>query len=412
MSSPARSQRSEATTEWLGQLTIEELETDTYAVFERLRKEAPIAFVPAVNSWVASTWALCTRLADDVDNFVGGTSPGHERVFGTPHVLGAEGPDHQQLRAAIDPALRPRAFSAKLEAKVRPAARAQVEKIKRQGGAELMADYFEPISVRCVGDALGFTDVGEDTLRRWFHGMSSGIANGAAVDADGNFLNPDGFAAADQAKAEIRDVVDEIAARVVDAPDEGVVSHWLHDGMPDGQVRTLDGLYPSLHILLLGGLQEPGHACGSTFLGLSTRPDQLARVVAEPTLIPRALKEGLRWISPIFSGTSRLTAATVAVDGTTIEPRQTVWLSYGSANRDEAEFAQPDVYDIDRANHPHLSFGRGRHVCSGAAFGSQVASIALEELFRELPDVRLESAEPVEVWGWIFRGPRELKAIW
>lgn len=399
------------TGEWLAGLTIQDLETDTYAIFERLRTEAPIAFVPAVNSWIASTWDVCTRLADDADNFVGGTSPAHERVFGVPHVLGAEGPDHRQLRTAIDPALRPRAFMARLEESVRPVAHAQVAKIKAAGRAELMADYFEPISVRCVGDVLGFTEVDTETLRRWFHGLASGIANGAAVDPDGNFLIPDGFVATDEAKAEIHEVVEKIAARVRDDPDDGVVSHWLHDGMPDGEVRDMAGIYPSLHILLLGGLQEPGHACGSTFLGLATRPEQLARVAAEPTLVPRALTEGLRWISPIFSGTSRLAAGAVDVDGTTIQPGQTVWLSYGSANRDVTEFDQPDAYDIDRANHPHLGFGRGRHVCSGAAFAPQVARIALEELFREIPGVRLDAAADVEVWGWIFRGPRALHVI-
>ncbi|MFC4942865.1 cytochrome P450 [Pseudonocardia sp. GCM10023141] len=389
---------------WLGLLTVQDLETDPDPIFARLRAEAPVAFVPAIQAWIATSWEVCSRIADDADTFLGGTSPVHERVFGTPHVLGAEGAEHKQLRAAIDPAFKPRAFRAQLDATVRPAAEALVEKLRGQGRAELMADYFEPISVRCVGDALGFAAVDDDTLRRWFHGLASGIAN--------IMMDPGGFAAADAAKAEIRTVVEAMAARLVDQPDDGVVSHWLHDGMPAGSVRSLDGLYPSLHVLLLGGLQEPGHACGSTFLGLTTRPEQLARAVEDPAVIPRALAEGLRWIAPIFSGTSRIPAAPVELAGRSIGAGQTVWVSYGSANRDESQFTEPQVYDLDRAAQRHLGFGRGRHVCSGAAFAPQVARIALEELFAAFPDVRLDPAHEVEVWGWIFRGPRQLHVTW
>src|SRR5262249_48897973 len=163
---------------------------------------------------------------------------------------------------------------------------------------------------------LGFTDVPDETLRRWFHALSSGIANGVALNPDGTFANPHGFKATDEAKAEIRDVVHRLA----EGGDEvaGVVASWLHHDMPAGQTPSLDGLRPSLHVLLLGGLQEPGHLCGNTFLGLSTRPEQFERVKADASLIPKAIMESLRWLSPIFSGTSRLSSGRITIGGVTI----------------------------------------------------------------------------------------------
>ncbi|MFD9210885.1 cytochrome P450 [Streptomyces sioyaensis] len=395
---------------WLSDITVEELENDTLTVFSRLRQEAPIAFIPSIGSWVVSTWEWCSELSDDADNFVGGTSPAHERVFGLPHILGAEGQGHQLLRANIDPPLRPRAFASTLEETVRPIVRARLDTIRSRGCAELLAEYFEPISVRCVGDILGFTEIPDETLRRWFHALGDGFANGVALNHDGTFANPGGFETADQAKVEIREVVNGLAAVGKDV--KGVVSSWLHHDMPPGETRPLDGLLPSLLILLSGGLREPGHLCGNTFLGLSTQPDQLERMKQDLSLIPKAIMEGLRWLSPIFSGTSRLSNGTVTFDGVTIEPGQTVWLSYGSANRDEREFDRAEVFDLGRPAHPHLAFGKGRHVCSGAAFGPQVARIALEELLRELPTVSLDPGKPVKEWGWIFHGPQELHATW
>jgi cytochrome P450 len=396
---------------WLATITVEQLENEPYPIFERLRQEAPVAWIPAVHAWVVSTWEHCNLIASDGENFRGGTSPMHERVLGPSHILGAEGDEHRDLRAVVDPPLRPRAFRPQLETMIRPSVRAHLEKIRARGRADLMADYFEPISVRCVGDVLGLTDVDSETLRRWFHSLARGIAN-TAMDAEGRFTNPDGFAPADEAGAEIRAVLEPMVERLTTNPDDTALSHYLHHGRAAGEVRTLDYLLPSLKVIILGGLQEPGHQCAAAFLGLGTRPEQLRRVVEDPTLIPRALAEGLRWMSPVFSASSRIPVREVDIAGVTLRPGETVWLSYGSANRDETRFDAPDVYDIDRPAHPHLAFGTGRHFCPGSAYAPQVARIALEELFVALPSIHLDPARDVPVWGWLFRGPQQLDAVW
>jgi aromatic O-demethylase, cytochrome P450 subunit len=167
-----------------------------------------------------------------------------------------------------------------------------------------------------------------------------------------------------------------------------------------------------MKVVILGGLQEPGHLCGSTLLGLGSQPEQLRRVVADPTLIPRAIVEGLRWMSPVFSATSRIAVRDVDLAGVTVPAGSTVWLSYGSANRDEAEFANGDVYDLDRPPRAHLAFGAGRHNCSGSAYAPQIGRIALEELFAAFPGIHLDPERPAPMWGWLFRGPTELNAAW
>src|SRR5579859_6389855 len=396
---------------WLDEITIEQLENDPYPIFARLRHDSPVAWVPALGSWLATTWKECWAIASDSQHFAGGTDPALEHVFGQPCVLRVEGEVHTDLRSMVDPHLRPRAVNRYIDSLARPIARQYVAEIKGRGSADLMAEYFEPVSVRALGDVLGLQEVDFQTLRRWFHDLSSGFVN-KAVDAEGNFLNPAGFAVSDTARAEIEGFVNPLLDRLTNEPNDSALSHWLHDGMPSGQVRPREYIYPTLLVILLGGMQEPGHACGSTLLGLFTQPEQLRRVIADKNLIPKAVTEGIRWLSPITTTMGRRPMHDMQFAGVSLRAGQNVLLSYGSANRDETEFQQPETYNLDRPPRPHLAFGTGVHVCAGSFFAPQVARIALEELFAAFPSIERDPDQEVVVWGWFFRGPRELRVRW
>jgi cytochrome P450 len=396
---------------WLDEITIEQLENDPYPIFARLRREAPIAWIPVLGSWLASNWTYCWQIASDSEHFVGGTDPALDHIFGQPCVLSVDGEVHEDLRSMLDPHLRPRAVNRYIEALARPIAQKYLAEIRDRGSAELMAEYFEPISVRALGDVLGLKQVDSATLRSWFHDLSSGFVN-KAVDAEGNFLNPAGFARSDAARGEIEAVITPMLDRLTKEPDDSALSHWLHDGMPQGQVRSREYIFPTLLTILLGGMQEPGHACGSTMLGLFTQPAQLRRVIEDKRLIPKAVQEGLRWLSPITTTMGRRPKQDIEAGGVTLPAGQNVLLSYGSANRDETQFAQPETYNLDRPPRQHLAFGTGVHVCAGSFFAPQVARIALEELLGALPSIELDPAHEVVVWGWFFRGPRALHVRW
>jgi len=386
--------------QWLEEISVDQLENDPYPVFERLRREAPIAWIPSIQANVASTWRECWEIASDFDNFGGTTDPANEHVFGQPNILSVDGDLHAGLRAMIDPQLRPRAVRSYIEDLVRPIVRKYVAVLPETGPAELMAQYFEPISVRALGDLLGFKEIDSGTLRHWFHDLSTGFANKA--------LHPEGFAVSDAVSAEIRAVVDPKLARLSREPDDSSLSHWLHDGMPEGQTRPPEYIYPTLFVILLGGQQEPGHGAGSTLLGLLSNPDQLRRVGQEPNLIPRAINEGLRWCAPIWTTLGRSPYRDVERAGMKIAAGSHILLAYGSANRDETEFERPDVFDIERAQHPHMAFGTGKHACAGSSFAPNLMRIALEELLQAYSVIELDPGQESSMWGWIFRGPREL----
>ncbi|MGB3696778.1 MAG: cytochrome P450 [Gordonia sp. (in: high G+C Gram-positive bacteria)] len=398
------------TVSWLDEITMAELERNPYPIYERLRAEHPLAYVPVLGSYVASTADICRTIATS-DDFEAVITKAGGRTFGHPAVIGVNGDIHTDLRSMVDPALQPREVDRWIEDLVRPIARRHLEMFEDDGAADLVSQYCEPVSVRALGDLLGLADVHADTLRDWFHKLSSSFTN-AAVDEDGEFVDHERFAEGDAAKAEIKAILDPKIDHWITHPDDSAISHWLHDGMPAGQTRDRDYIYPTLYVFLLGAMQEPGHAMASTIAGLFTRPEQLEQVIDEPGLIPRAIAEGMRWTSPIWSATARTTKRDVEVAGVHLPAGTAVILSYGSANHDAGQYGAPTAYDLSRPPLPHLAFGAGEHGCAGIYFANNVCRIALEELFDSIPNLERTVSDDVEFWGWGFRGPTALHTQW
>lgn len=400
-----------ATLDFIQNITIAELEADPESFYERLRKEAPIAFVPALGLWVASTKELCTEIANDSETWPAVITPAAGRTFGPGAILDTNGEQHRELRDMVEPHLQPVAVDNYIDALVRPFARGLLAGFEDDGHAEVVSAYCEPVSVRALGDLLGLKEVSADTLRKWFHQLSASSTN-AAVDENGEFANPVGFTPGDEARAEIIAVVDPLIEKWIHEPDHSAISHWLHDGMPEGETRSREIIYPNLYVFLLGAMQEPGHAMATTLAGLMSRPDQFERVVDDARLIPRAVAEGVRWVAPIWSVATKRAARDVTIDGITVPEGSIVTLSYGSANRDELAYSRPDDYDLDRVAAPHLAFGAGEHACAGTYFANSVVRIALEELLEAIPNIERAADHDVDFWGWGFRGPKELFVTW
>ncbi len=395
---------------WLDEVTMTDLERNPYATYERLRREAPLAFVPVLGSYVASTEEICREIATSPD-FEAVITPAGGRTFGHPAIIGVNGDIHADLRSMVEPALQPVEVDRWIDDLVRPIARGLLEDFEDAGRAELVAQFCEPVSVRALGDLLGLQNVSSDKLREWFHKLSHSFTN-AGVDDNGEFTNPEGFVEGDEAKAEIRATVDPLIDHWIEHPDDSAISHWLHDGMPPGKTRDRDYIYPTIYVYLLGAMQEPGHGMASTLVGLFSRPEQLEEVVDDPTLIPRAIAEGMRWTSPIWSATARITTKDVTVAGVDLPAGTPVIQSYGSANHDTGRYDAPTQYDLHRPPLPHLAFGAGNHACAGIYFANQVMRIGLEELFEAIPNLERDTSSDVEFWGWGFRGPTTLHTTW
>lgn len=378
-------------------ITIEDLETDPYPIYSRLRAEDPIAPVPAANCWFATRWSDIEAIARHPDFTAVSPEAPVNRAFGQPNVLTSEGEMHRDLRGGIEPHYRPKRVVDYIEALVRPIAEAQLQAFRASGSNDLLTEYFEPVSALALARSFGFSEVDTATLRRWFLGLSQGAIN---FERD-----PTRDVICQGVVAEIEAVTLPILERLAREPDQSPLSHLLHAGMPEGRTRPPDQILPSVKVTLLGGMQEPGHGAANLLVGLMTQnPDQFAALRSDlDGLLPQAIDEALRWIAPI--GTMMRTAIRdLTIGGVAIAEGTPVSCIFASANRDETRWQDPDRFDILRPPRPHMAFGQGSHFCAGKWFAKAQIEVAMRVLLAAFP--RLAFADEVPAFrGWEFRAP-------
>jgi cytochrome P450 len=383
---------------------LADIEADPYPLYAWMRREQPIAWVPDTDRLWLTTWDLCAE-AGAAEEIFGPTTAVHELVYGLPNVMAMSGEEHRQARAPLDARFRPRAVSEYVETLVRPTAVRYIEAIREGGRADLSGEVLERISSRAVGDVLGLDDVSDETLLRWFHGLAAYLVDLGRGDP----------AIAEHAavvKAELRAYLAGRIEELRTQPDGSTISHMIHHGMPDGQVRSIDEIVGTVGTMIVGGFQEPAHGAANTILGLLAGPEQAAAVAADPRRWSGpAVQEGLRWISP-FNMTEKLTTADTVIGGMLIPAATEVALVIGSANRDESRFDNSDVFDLRRPRLNNYAFGFGSHFCVGHYVARMVAQISVEELFLRLPHLRLDPDREPFVHGWFVRAAKRLPAVW
>jgi len=376
-------------------ITVEALEADPFPIYARLRDEEPVCYVPAVGLHLVTRWDDVQHVATHPDVFTAEVDASPlVRTLGR-NVLTVDGADHARMRAGMDAPMRPRAVEGYAPGVIEPIARRHLDEMAG-GGAELMSAYCEPVSVLALGAVMGLGDLDAETLRRWFGDLATGGAN---FEQD-----PGKQAVADATSAEIDDRVSPLLDRLEREPDGSVLSHMLAADATRAEVLS------NLKLILLGGMQEPGHALGICVWALLTHPETLARVRADRGLIRLAVEEALRWHSPVGTQTRQVTQpATLA--GVELKPGDALAAVLASANRDERHWADPDRYDIDRRG-AHAAFGLGAHHCAGAPLARYEVRLPLEMLLDRFPKLRLDHGREVELSGWEFRAPTALHVRW
>jgi cytochrome P450 len=396
---------SSAVEEFARAVTVEQLDHDPYPIYARLRREAPVCLIPAVGLWFVTRYDDVKDAARRPETFAAKPIPSPvDRTFGDDNVLTLDGPPQRALRAMLDPSFRPRIVRDYALPLIEPLVEEHLERIVERGRAELMADYCEPVSVLALAQVLGIGDVDGEVLRRWFADLAQGATN---FEED-----PVKQQIGDAASREVDETLAPDFARLLAEPDGSTIANMLQAAEGTLAERTAQ-IMPTIKVALLGGMQEPGHAVGSTVYGLLANPAQAEAFAADPAgLAEAAVEEGLRWISPIGTQTRRVVSDT-ELAGVPLPAGANVGLLVSSANRDERVFgADAERFDISRSITGPAVFGFGPHFCTGHAFSRVLVQLAVRRLFERLPGLQLDPEHPPCLRGWEFRAPAQLHVRW
>jgi cytochrome P450 len=363
-----------------------------------MRKEAPIAFVPQLGSTVFTRRDDIFTQEKRTDVFSSHQPAGlMNRLMGH-NMMRKDGDAHMSERAAMFPSVSPRAVRDTWVAKFQAHANRILDELAPLGRADLVKAFALPLSAECLKDITGLTNMRYQDMDAWSQAMIDGIANYTG--------DPAVEARCHAATAGIDAAIDDMLPVVSKHPNGSILSVLLAAGQP------MDSIRANVKLAISGGQNEPRDAISGSVWALLTHPQQLALVRDGRAKWIDVFEEYARWIAPIGMSPRRV-AKPCHYGGVDFEPEDRVFLMFGSANRDEACFNDPESFDITRDTSKSIAFGAGPHYCAGAfASRAMVADVALPSLFARLTGLRLERPEAVKIGGWAFRGLLNLPVAW
>ena len=376
---------------------------DPYAVYARLREQAParkVRLPGGWDAWVVTRYAEArAALADQrlrkdgrvLADYMDPEMLGEEGVFADAlraHMLSSDPPDHTRLRKLVT-----KAFTARRVETLRPRieaitddlldAMAAADRARADGAApvDLLDAFAFPLPMTVICELLGVPPGDRDAFRAW----------SATVLSDG----PD-----DEVKVAsyaMAGYLGELIATKRAEPRDDLLTA-LTQARDDEDRLDEHELVSMVFLLLVAGHETTVNLIANGTLALLRRPDQLALLQADPALVPNAVEEFLRYDGPVNLATMRFTAEPVQVGDVEIPAGEFVLVSLGSADRDGSRFADPDRLDVTRQPSGHLAFGHGIHHCLGAPLARLEGEIAFTRLFARFP--RLSTAAPPDGLRW------------
>jgi len=360
---------------------------DPYPIYRLLRDEDPVYHAAESDTWVLSRHTDVQTALLDHDSYssvdgVFPTPPGSDFVQSfLPMMVVMDPPRHNQLRALVSRAFTPRRIEA-LNDGIEELAQDLVGRLAEgAGSADFVVDFAGALPAMVIADLLGVPPEDRDQFRQWSSDLvQSNPTRGQTAD---------GLAAA----ASMYGYFAEFLADRRRSPRQDLMSALVSAEI-DGVRLSDDELLGFCALLLVAGTETTTNLLGNAAVVLAQHPDSRSRLAADHTLLGPAIEELLRYDSPV-QGLSRTLTRDIALHDTTMSRGESVLLLFGSANRDERAFPDPDVFDIDRKPDNQVAFGKGVHFCLGAALARMETRIALTALLKRVPnwDVDLDSAQ-------------------
>lgn len=307
-------------------------------------------------------------------------------------------PDHVKFRRLLDPLFAPREVE-KLEAAVRALVTDLIDEFAAAGSCEFNSAVAIPLPCTVFLRLMGLPLEDLDLFLRF----KDGIIRPEAPDMKAR------SAAARATGQEIYAYFEQVIAQRREQPEDDLLSGFIAAEV-DGEQLTTEDILDISYLFLLAGLDTVTATLGCAVSYLAQHPERQQLLRDDPTEIPGAVEELLRWETPV-PGVPRIATRDVDIAGTTIPAGTSVTCLLASANTDGSEFAEPETVDFDRPANRHLAFGGGVHRCLGSHLARLEMRVALEELHRRIPPYRIADGE-TPIYSMGIRAVEYLPLVW
>ena len=384
---------------------------DPFPLLGDLRAQGPVVPLPGRSRTGGTTWAV-TRYAEVVQVLkdqrftVDATRVFPDLgVFGTPtdareaashsflagrSMISVDGADHTRLRNLVSKAFTPRYVEA-LRPRIQQLADELLDRVQDRGTMDVVRDYGYPLPINVISEMLGISADTRARLRDW----SAAIAGDGVSDRDARL---------DRIRA-FSEYVTRLVAQKRQAPAADLISHLIRAEEAGDRLDEPE-LLATVGLLIFAGHETTSNLIGIGTLMLLDHPDALAQLKADPSLVPSAVEELLRFNGPVLSPAPRFAAEDVEVGGQHIRRGDLVLVLLASADRDERQFSDPDDLEVARKLNQHVAFGQGVHYCLGAPLARLEGDVAFRTLLRRMPNLALTVPRENITWrsGLSLRG--------
>ncbi len=361
-----------------------------YPTLKKMREQTPICHVPQLNATLFTRREDIVICEKNVDVFSSSQPGGLMTELMGENMMRKDGEPHRTERRQALPALSPKTVKQVWLDYFARATDQVLDDLAKKESCNLVTDYAMPVSAHALRHITGLVNMSPTQMDATSQAMIDGIANytgDSAIEARCH-----------HATALIDQCIDEmIATPAADCPELSLLQVLRAGNQPMESIRA------NIKLAISGGQNEPRDAIAGTAWAMLTHPKHFTGLKRGDFGWRQVFEEYARWISPIGMSPRRV-AKPFNWQGILLEPESRVFFMFGSGNRDEAAFTNPDEFSPSRDNSNAISFGAGPHFCAGAsASRALIADVALPKLFERFPKLAL--AGEVPFGGWAFRGP-------
>jgi cytochrome P450 len=374
---------------------------DPYPTYHALRQHAPVKRLPDGTVFV-TRYDMLVRIYRDARVFSSDKKREFAPRFGptplyehhTTSLVFNDPPLHTRVRRLVADPLTPRMMAA-MEPGLVTLVDQLLDRMARQGDADLIADFAAAIPVEVIGNLLDIPQDERGPLRDWSLDILGALEP---------VLTSPAAARGNRSVTEFLAYLETLVSRRRDRPGdpEHDILTRLLQGEPDGERLTAKELLHNCIFLLNAGHETTTNLIGNGLVTLAGHADAKLRLIAQPALLRTAVEEMLRYESPVQLG-NRITTEATELGGIALPAGTQIHLGIGAANRDPAQFPAPDHFDVARTPNRHLAFAAGIHQCAGLSLARLEATIAIGRFLARFPRYTL-SGPPVRGGRARFRG--------